>query len=315
MKALIKGVWHSDVTDTPALRVARTEERKRNFRSKITADGSTEFIAEPDRYHLYVSYACPWAHRTILYRKLKGLEDVIGMSVLHPLWSGPQGWTFSDSPHSTRDHVNGLDALYQIYQAAKPDFTGKVTVPVLWDKKTASIINTESGEIIRMLDSAFDQWGDASVRFYPDDLRPQIDRINEIVLNHVCMGVYKAGFASSQPEYDVAIRDLFVALDDLELILSNRCFLVGDEITETDWHLFVTLVRFDAVYNSKLKCSLRRLVDYPNLARYTHRLYSLPGVADTVKLDHIKMHYFDDLGIGNPRIIPVDPYTDFRNVA
>ena len=315
MKALINGVWHSDATDTPAFRVARADERKRVFRSSVTADGGGEFVAEPNRYHLYVSYACPWAHRTILYRRLKGLDGVIGMSVLHPIWGGPEGWQFRDSDHSTRDHVNGFDTLYQVYQAAKPDFTGKVTVPVLWDKKTETIVNAESGEIIRMLDHAFDQWGDASVRFYPEPLRAEIDQLNAVILDRVCMGVYKAGFASDQHDYDKAISELFATLDDLEDALAGRCFLLGDQITESDWHLFATLVRFDAVYNSKLKCSRRRLVDYPVLARYTHRLYSLPGVAETVKLDHIKMHYFDDLGIGNPRIIPVDPAHDFRKAA
>jgi len=315
MKVLINGVWHADAMDTPAFRLLRAEERKRVFRSAVTADGSSGFMAEPDRYHLYVSYACPWAHRTILYRRLKGLEDVIGMSVLHPIWGGPKGWEFRDGSHSTRDHANGFDFLYQVYQAGKADFTGKVTVPVLWDKKTGTIVNTESGEIIRMLDCEFDQWGDASVRFYPEHLRSEIDRLNAIILNRVCGGVYKAGFAASQADYEEAVGELFATLDDLEVTLSERCFLAGDQITEADWHLFATLVRFDAVYNSKLMCSLKRLVDYPALSHYTHRLYSLPGVAGTVKLDHIKMHYFDDLGIGNPRIIPVDPAVDFRKAA
>jgi putative glutathione S-transferase len=315
MKALINGVWHSDAADTPAFRIARAEDRKRTFRHHITAQGSGDFIAEPDRYHLYVSYACPWAHRTILYRQLKGLNDVIGMSVLHPHWGGDNGWTFEDGPYSTRDHVSGFDFLYQVYQAANPDFSGKITVPVLWDKKTKTIVNAESGDIIRMLDQAFDQWGDASVRFYPEHLRNDIDAINAVVLGRVSMGVYKAGFASTQGAYERAIDELFQTLDELNQTLSKQRFLIGDQITEADWHLFATLVRFDAVYHGKLKCSLKRLIDYPHLTRYTNHLFNLPGVAETVKLDHIKMHYYDDLGIGNPRIIPVDPAFDFRRAA
>ncbi len=315
MKALINGVWHPDCADTPAFRIARAEDRKRFFRSAITTNPSDKFVAEPNRYHLYVSYACPWAHRTILYRQLKGLEDIIGMSVLHPHWGGADGWTFKDGSFSTRDHANEFDFLYQVYQAAKADFSGKVTVPVLWDKKTKTIVSAESGDIIRMLDYVFDQWGDASVRFYPDGLRADIDRVNAVVLNRVCMGVYKAGFASTQDAYETAVVELFETLDELELTLSDQRFLLGDQITEADWHLFMTLVRFDAVYHSKLKCSLKRLIDYPNLSHYTNRLYSLPGVAETVKLDHIKMHYYDDLGVGNPRIVPVDPAIDFRKAA
>lgn len=315
MKALIEGKWFGDIEDTPALRMAREEERKTFFRSWVTNDGTSPFPAEPNRYHLYVSYACPWAHRTILYRKLKGLEDVISMSVLHPRWGGENGWTFGPGELSTRDHANAKDFLYEIYQMAKADFTGKVTVPVLWDKKTGTIVNNESGEIIRMFNSAFDAYADNSVDFYPASLKDEIDAMNKRVLGPICMGVYAAGFASDQTSYEAAVSRLFAALDQLDAEMGEKTYLVGEQITESDWHLFSTLVRFDAVYHSKLKCSLKRLIDYPNLCQYLRRLYDCPGVASTVRLDHVKLHYFDDLGIGNPNLIPVDAAVDFRKAA
>ena len=190
-----------------------------------------------------------------------------------------------------------------------------MTVPVLWDKKSKTIVNKESGDIIRILDSAFDAWGDASARFYPDDLAADIEAMNARILPKVCMGVYKCGFAGEQAAYDDAVGELFTTLDELDARLSAQPYLLGGRITESDWHLFMTLVRFDAVYHTRLKCTVRRLTDYPNLSRYTRRLFDLPGVADTIKLDHVKMHYFDGLGIGNPRIIPADPSRDFRHAA
>ena len=315
MKALIKGVWHAGIADTPALRLARAEEKKRYFRDKVTADGSSGFAAAKGRYHLYVSYACPWAHRAILYRALKGLEDVVPMSVAHPSWGGPDGWTFGDTPMSTIDHAGGFYFLYQAYQAAKPNFTGKVTVPALWDKERKTIVNNESGEIIRMLNSEFDAWGDASVDFYPEDLRGEIDSLNAVILDSVCNGVYKAGFASEQADYDRAVKELFDTMDDFEERLAAGPYLHGERVTESDWHLFATQARFDAVYHGRLKCNLRRLVDYPRLDAYTRRLYELPGVAATVKLVHIKRHYYDDLGVDNPRIVPAGPALDFRRAA
>jgi len=315
MKILIEGVWHANADDTPALRLARAEEAKRFFRSAVTADGSSGFQAEPGRYHLYVSYACPWAHRTILYRRLKGLDGVISMSVVHPVWTGEHGWCFFESDLSTTDEAAGFDYLYQAYQAAKPDFTGKVTVPVLWDKQARTIVNNQSGEIIRMLNSAFDTWGNASLDFYPEDRRDDIETLNTVILERINMGVYAAGFASTQETYDRAVKRLFDTLDQLEDRLADRPYLLGDRVTETDWHLFATLVRFDTVYNPRLKCSIKRLVDYPNLSHHTCRLYDIPGVADTVKLDHVKRHYWDDLGIGELAIQPADPAVDFRNVA
>ncbi len=315
MKGLINGTWHGDLESDPGLLARFQSLDKDTFRDRISTDGGTDFAAEANRYHLYVSYACPWANRTILYRKLKGLEDVISMSVAHPIWGGPDGWTFADGEHGTRDHVAGRPALQDVYAAAKPDFTGRVTVPVLWDKQTGRIVSNQSGDIIRMLDGPFDQWGDASVRFYPDDLAADIEAMNAVVVPKVCMGVYKAGFASTQENYDGAVGDLFETLDELDARLAEQPYLLGGRVTESDWHLFMTLVRFDAVYHSKLKCSKKRLIDYPHLSRYTRRLYGLPGVAATVRLDHVKMHYFDDLGIGNPRVIPADAAVDFRRAA
>ncbi|MEI2578547.1 glutathione S-transferase family protein [Scytonema sp. PRP1] len=313
IKTLINGVWYNDISDTPELLHMRQQEKQHWFRNWVTADGSSGFLAQAGRYHLYVSYACPWAHRTILYRQLKGLQNVISMSVVHPRWAGANGWEFGDTPISTVDHVANRRYLYEVYQAAKPDFTGKVTVPVLWDKKTKTIVNNESGEIIRMLNSAFDAWGDASVNFYPDNLRSEIETMNAFVLDKVCNGVYKAGFASTQEAYDKAVQELFQALDTLLERLSQQLYLLGDRITESDLHLFCTLCRFDAVYYGALKCNLKRLIDYPALSAYTQRIYNLPSVAATVKMDHIKQHYYDDLKAGNPAIVPVGPAIDFRN--
>ncbi|MBD3886530.1 glutathione S-transferase C-terminal domain-containing protein [Phormidium tenue FACHB-886] len=313
MKALIKGVWYSNHPDSDTLRAERSRIRSQFFRSQITADGSSGFKAEADRYHLYVSYACPFAHRTILVRKLKKLESVISMSVLNPDWGSPEGWVFGGWADSTLDTVNGYDYLYQVYQQAKPDFTGKVTVPVLWDKQQQTIVNYESAEIIRMLNSEFDAFGDATVDFYPTALRAEIDEVNAFVAERVNNGVYSAGFASTQEKYDAAIDMLFNALDALEDRLSNQQFLVGDRLTEADLRLFVTLVRFDAAYYSALNCNVKRLTEYPNLWNYTGRIYYLPGVADTVKLDHIKRHYFDQHeGLINRRIIPKGPTVDFE---
>ncbi|NMG11922.1 glutathione S-transferase C-terminal domain-containing protein [Brasilonema sp. UFV-L1] len=334
IKTLINGVWYNDISDTPELQKIRQQEKQHWFRNWVTADGSSGFLAQAGRYHLYVSYACPWAHRTILYRQLKGLQNVISMSVVHPRWAGANGWEFGepvavggspgisklanpkgDTPMSTVDHVANRRYLYEVYQAAKPDFTGKVTVPVLWDKKTSTIVNNESGEIIRMLNSAFDAWGDASVNFYPDNLRSEIETMNAFVLDKVCNGVYKAGFASTQEAYDKAVQELFQALDTLDVRLSQQPYLLGDRITESDLHLFCTLCRFDAVYYGALKCNLKRLIDYPALSAYTGRIYNLPSVAATVKMNHIKQHYYDDLKAGNPVIVPVGPAIDLGNKA
>jgi putative glutathione S-transferase len=234
------------------------------------------------------------------------------MSVVDPDWGGLNGWVFGNGSDCIPDTVNGYDYLYQVYTQAKPDYTGKVTVPVLWDKHLGTIVNNESSEIIRMLNSEFDAFSDATVDFYPQELRAEIDEINAFVLDRVNMGVYKAGFASDQAAYEQAVDILFDALDSLEVRLSGNRYLVGDQLTEADLRLFVTLVRFDAVYYGALNCNLRRLVDYPNLWEYTRRLYHIPGVADTVKLDHIKRHYYDTHeGLINRRIVPKGPVIDF----
>lgn len=312
MKALINGVWYSNHPDSDTLRAERSRIRSQFFRSQITVDGSSGFKAEADRYHLYVSYACPFAHRTILVRKLKKLENVISMSVLNPDWGSPEGWIFGGWPDSTLDTVNGHDYLYQVYQQAKPDFTGKVTVPVLWDKQQRTIVNYESAEIMRMLNNEFNAFGDTAVDFYPTALRTEINEVNAFVAERVNNGVYSAGFASTQEKYDAAIEVLFNALDTLENRLSNQQFLVGDRLTEADLRLFVTLARFDVAYYSALNCNVKRLTDYPNLWNYTRHIYHFPGVAETLKFDHIKRHYFDiHEGLINRRIVPKGPSVDF----
>ncbi|UBF28933.1 glutathione S-transferase C-terminal domain-containing protein [Kovacikia minuta CCNUW1] len=313
MKLLINGIWHSSHPDSAQLQTERNRVRTQFFRNWITADASSGYKAEPDRYHLYVSYACPYAHRAILIRKLKKLENIISMSVLSPDWGSPQGWTFASWTDATTDDVNGHDYLYQVYQQAKPDFTGKVTVPVLWDKQKGTIVNYESAEILRMLNCEFNTFGDATIDFYPKDLREEIDQLNDFIGDRISDGVYHAGFASSQEAYDSAVERLFNALNTLEQSLEHKPYLTGDRLTEADLRLFTTLVRFDAVYYTALHCNLQRLADYPNLWNYTRRIYHLPGVAETVKFDHIKRHYFDTYeGIINRRIIPKGPQIDFE---
>ncbi len=282
------------------------------FRERVTADGSSGFAAEPGRYHLYVSLACPWAHRAILFRKLKGLESVIGMSVVDPIRDS-RGWAFTDAPGCGPDRLNGFRFLGEAYRATDPTFDGRVTVPVLWDKRTGRIVNNESSEIIRMLNSEFDAWGRADVDFYPADARAEIDAVNDEVYANVNNGVYRCGFAGTQEAYDEAFERLFRTLDDLEHRLASRRYLVGDSITEADWRLFTTLVRFDPVYHGHFKCNLKRLVDYDNLWGYTRDLYQQPGVAETVDFDHIKRHYYVTHRAINPNgVVPRGPRLDFE---
>ena len=287
------------------------------FRNWITKDGSagpggdSGFAAEPDRYHLYVSYACPWAHRTLIFRALKGLQNVISVSVVHPLMPA-QSWVFDEYPDATPYHVNNANYLYENYLKADPDFNGLVTVPVLWDKRRQTIVNNESSEIIRMLNSAFDEYGNTGVDFYPEPLHEEIDAINMVVYENVNNGVYRAGFATSQEAYDKAFDRLFNAMNELEDRLSGQRYLVGKQITEADWRLFTTLVRFDAVYYNHFKTNKKRLMDYPNLWAYTRELYQVPGVAETVNMDHIKHHYFASHRSINPTgIVPKGPEIDF----
>lgn len=287
------------------------------FRNWVTKDGSPgssgvgDFIAEPGRYHLYVSYACPWAHRTLIFRALKGLEDVISVSVVHPLMP-EESWVFAEYPGATKDHVNQAHFLYENYRLADPQFNGLVTVPVLWDKKKRTIVNNESLEIIRMLNSAFNDYAKSDIDYYPDSLRQDIDSINSLVYHDVNNGVYRCGFATTQDAYNRAFDRLFDALEELEARLSLRRYLVGNQITEADWRLFTTLVRFDAVYYSHFKTNRKRLIDYSNLWSYARELYQVPGVAQTVNMDHIKTHYFGSHRSINPTgIIPKGPEIDF----
>jgi putative glutathione S-transferase len=274
------------------------------FRDWVGDDGSTAYPAAAGRYHLYVSYACPWASRAIIVRKLKRLEDAIGMTVVDPV-RDERGWRFTDEEP---DPHNGFRFLAEAYEATEPGFDARVTVPVLWDTETGRIVNNESADIVRMLNSAFDAWGDASVDLYPRELREEIDAINERVYETVNNGVYRAGFAGSQEAYEEAFDELFASLDWLDELLQGRRYLLGDRITEADWRLFVTLVRFDAVYVGHFKCNLRRIEDHPQLSGYLRDLYQQPGIADTVRLDQIKRHYYLTHPQLNPtRIVPKGP--------
>jgi len=315
MGQLVEGVWstrHQPPSEDG--RFVRTQTRFRNW---VTADGSAGptgeggFPAEPGRYHLYVSLACPWAHRTLIMRRLKGLEEAIGVSVVH--WHmGDQGWTFEEGPGATGDRLHGLDYLHQIYTRARSDYTGRVSVPVLWDQERQTIVNNESAEIIRMLNSAFDDQGARGPDYYPEPLRGAIDEVNHQVYEHVNNGVYKAGFARSQEAYEEAVTALFATLDELEQRLSRQRYLAGERITEADWRLFTTLARFDPVYVGHFKCNLRRLVDYPNLWPYARELHQQPGVAETVDLFHIKQHYYGSHESVNPTgIVPIGPEIDW----
>jgi putative glutathione S-transferase len=309
MGLLIDGVWHDRWYDTSKSggRFVRSEAQ---FRHRVTADGSSGFEAESGRYHLYVSLACPWAHRTLIYRQLKGLSDHITVSVVNPLML-EHGWTFEPGPGVIADPVNDADYLHQVYTAAEAEYSGRVTVPILWDRKTATIVNNESSEIIRMLDTEFDTVGATGPRFYTDDLAERINAINAVVYDAVNNGVYKAGFATSQEAYEEAVIALFDALDDLDARLATHRYLLGDRLTEADWRLWTTLVRFDPVYVGHFKCNLRRIADYPNLSGYTRELYQMPGVAETVNLDHIKDHYYRSHPTINPTgVVPRGPVLD-----
>jgi glutathionyl-hydroquinone reductase len=311
---MIDGVWHTQFHDTKSTggRFKRTEPKFRNW---VTPDGSAGrsgsggFAAARGRYHLYVSLACPWAHRTVVFRKLKSLEDVISMSVVEPVM-GDQGWQFG--PDADHDSLNGKQRLNEIYLLADARYTGRVSVPVLWDKEKRTIVSNESPEIIRMLNAAFDAFTNARTDYYPAELRGEIDAINAEVFQNVNNGVYRCGFASTQEAYEEAFLDLFGTLDKLEERLSRQRYLAGDRVTEADWRLFTTIVRFDAVYYTHFKTNLRRIMDYPNLSNYLRELYQVPGVAETVNMDHIKRHYFISMPNLNPSgIVPLGPALDF----
>jgi putative glutathione S-transferase len=312
MGLLIDGVWHDRWYDT-ASTGGRFVRKDSAFRHWVTPDGSPGptgdggYRAEPGRYHLYVSLACPWAHRTLIVRKLKGLKGLIDCSVVHWLML-ENGWTFAEGPGVVQDPLHGARFLHEIYTRADPHYTGRVTVPVLWDKATGTIVSNESAEIIRMFNSAFDACGAAPGDLYPEPLRAEINALNARIYDSVNNGVYKAGFATTQMAYEAAFGALFETLDRLEEHLASRRYLCGERWTEADWRLFTTLVRFDPVYVGHFKCNLRRIADYPNLSGYLRDLYQAPGIAETVNLLHIKSHYYQSHRTINPTgVVPLGP--------
>jgi glutathionyl-hydroquinone reductase len=316
MKLMINGVWMGDVEATPALNAQRTIHAGA-FRDRVMRDGSSDFPAERDRYHLYVSYACPFSHRVIVVHALKRLQGVVGLSVLHPLWDTPNGWAFADTALSTLDGGGcGFERLHEAYRASRPDYTGKIIVPVLWDRQRRRIVNNESLDIAKMLNHAFDDLGgNRGVDLYPKSLRGDIDALSSWIARSLAKGVYEIAAANGQAEYDAAMSELFGFLEGAEQQLSDgRRFLLGDALTLADVLAFTPLVRFDAVYNPLFRAGRKRLVDYPQLTGFVSRVYDLPGVADTVRFDHILMHYYDgDWAVATRRgIVPHPPVIDWR---
>jgi len=308
MGKLVDGIWDPSDSVSPTDEKGAFQRKESAFRDWVEDHEDARFQPEAGRYHLYVAYACPWAHRALIFRALKGLEDMISVSVVTPLMLD-QGWSFSESQP---DHLFGADHLHQIYVKADPGYTGKVTVPVLWDKKTGTIVSNESAEIIRMFNSAFDRIGARPGDFYPADLRQEIDAVNERVYHTVNNGVYRSGFAKTQEAYEEAYGELFETLDWLEDRLSRNRYLTGDRLTEADWRLFPTLVRFDPVYHNHFKCNRNKLVDFPNLWAFTRELYQVPGIAGTINLDQTKQHYYGSHESLNPTgIVPRGPAIDF----
>lgn len=317
MGLLVDGEWVDQWYDTDSTK-GRFVRSQSQFRNWITSDGSPGpsgeggFAAEAGRYHLYVSLACPWAHRTLIFRALKGLQEMISVSVVNPLMR-EHGWTFDPDEGVVADPLQQADYMHQIYTADTADYTGRVTVPVLWDKQQQRIVSNESADIIRMLNSAFDGIGALPGDYYPQALRSEIDALNERVYDRINNGVYKTGFATTSEAYEAAFWPLFEMLDELEQRLATQRYLLGDALTEADWRLFTTLIRFDAVYHGHFKCNLRRIADYPNLSGYVRELYQWPGVADTVNMQHIKDHYYRSHGTINPTgIVPLGPQLDLQ---
>ena len=317
MGLLQEGKWVDQWYDTKSTN-GRFVRKAPQFRNWVTADGAAGpsgkggFKAEPGRYHLYVSLACPWAHRTLIVRALKGLEKMISVSVVH-WYMAENGWTFDVGDGVVPDTVNGAQFLHQVYTKAKPDYSGRVTVPVLWDRQTKTIVSNESPEIIRMFNAAFDEVGAVQGDYYPEHLRSEIDALNDRIYTTVNNGVYRCGFATTQAAYEEAITPLFDTLDWLEDILSRKRYLTGGQITEADWRLFTTLIRFDPVYVGHFKCNIRRIADYPNLSNYLRDLYQQPGIARTVNMEHIKRHYYESHTSINPsRVVPNGPDIDYK---
>lgn len=312
MGLLVDGKWQDKWYDT-SKNGGKFERQASKFRDNVSNDEDAKYPVESGRYHLYVSLACPWAHRALIFRKLKGLEEHIDVSVVHPEMLD-NGWEFKKYPGSTGDKLYGLDYAHQIYTKAKPEITTRVTVPILWDKQTETIVNNESAEIIRIFNSGFNALTSNDDDYYPEALRQEIDDINEMVYHDINNGVYKAGFATTQKAYEEAVNALFHALDIVDERLSKQRYLVGSNITEADWRLFTTLIRFDAVYHGHFKCNKKQIADYPNIYGYMKELYQVPGVAETVNFDHIKRHYYFSHTMINPtQIIPVGPEQDLMS--
>ena len=311
MGLLINGEWQDSWYDTSDGEFKREAAQLRHW---VKADSAAEsFPPESGRYHLYVSLACPWAHRTLIFRKLKQLEPHIDVSVVSPFML-EHGWTFNKSEGSSGDQLHDAEYLHQLYTRNKADYTGRVTVPVLWDKAQGCIVNNESADIIRMFNSAFNKLTGNSDDYYPESLRSEIDAVNEDVYEHINNGVYRCGFATEQSAYEEAYEELFAALDRVEARLAKQRYLVGEQITEADWRLFTTLIRFDAVYHGHFKCNRQRLEDFPALSGYVRELYQWPGVAETVNFTHIQGHYYYSHTMINPtQIIPAGPEVDFTS--
>jgi len=310
---LVNGKWEHDRPATQSLdNGGRFVRQVSTFRNWVTPDGAPGptgvggFPATPHRYHLYVALNCPWACRTLIFRKLKKLEDIISVSIAIPQFT-EQGYSFGAYPGSIPDPLYTIHYIHELYTRADPHYTGRATVPVLWDKARGTMVNNESADIIRMLNRAFDAFGDASMDFYPEELRPEIDALNERIYEGLNNGVYRAGFAASQDAYDEAVTAVFACLDELEQRLEGHPYLLGERITETDWRAFVTLIRFDIAYHGLFKCNVRRLIDYPNLSAYLRRLYDVPGVADTVDFHHIKRTYYSIPRVNPTGIVPKGP--------
>lgn len=317
MGRLINGQWHDQWYNT-AENQGQFKRSEAQFRNWVTTDGSPGpsgsggFKAQAGRYHLYISHACPWANRTMIFRQLKGLNELIDVSVVN-WFMAENGWTFAPGANVTGDKLYGLDYLYQLYLKADPHYSGRVTVPVLWDTERQTIVSNESADIIRMFNSAFDEVGATEGDYYPQALRSEIDELNTQIYNTVNNGVYKAGFATTQQAYEDAVYPLFKTLDQLEERLATHRYLLGNKLTEADWRLFTTLVRFDAVYYGHFKCNIHQIRDYPNLFGYLRELYQMDGIAQTIHFNHIKGHYYQSHDMINPtQIVPVGPELDLN---